>query len=237
MIPYSANGVTALILAGGKGVRIQSVVSDRQKVMADVHGRPFITFILDRLAASGFKKVIFCTGHLGAEMEKALGCHYNGLELQFSRESKPLGTGGAVRNALPMIDTDPVLVMNGDSYHEVDLPSFIHHHQDNNSAFTMALTHVPDVSRYGQVALGGNSRLINFQEKETGESQGWINAGIYLINPVLIETIPEGQAMSLEKDIFPNWLTQPCYGYKGSGRFLDIGTPDSYHQAESLITH
>jgi D-glycero-alpha-D-manno-heptose 1-phosphate guanylyltransferase len=112
----SPSEVTAAVLAGGLGTRLRSVVDDRPKVLAQVHARPFLMFLLDQLAAADFRSVVLCTGYLGEQIQRTFGETYKCLRILYSQEPKPLGTGGALRFALPQITSDPVLVLNGDSF-------------------------------------------------------------------------------------------------------------------------
>ena len=173
--------LTAVILAGGLGTRLRSVVADRPKVLAEVCGRPFITFLLDILAASGVAEVVLATGHLAEQIEDCLGSTYKGMALRYSREHERLGTGGAVRLGLPKISNDLVLVMNGDSFCEIDLKAFIANHQSSSFQVSMAVRQVEDTARYGRVEFDEEKRVLSFAEKVSGfGGAGWINAGMYL---------------------------------------------------------
>ncbi len=229
-------GVTAAILAGGMGTRLRSVVSDRPKVLAEVAGRPFLGFLLDQLAAAGVGRAVLCTGYLGENVCTEFGESYGNLHLQYSRESSPLGTGGGLRLALPLFESDFVLVMNGDSYCDVDLSAFWAWHYDRHGSASMVLAEVPDTARYGSVCTDDDGQILSFEEKGGREGPGWINAGIYLLARRLVMTIPVGRSVSLEREAFPGWVGRGLYGYRSDGRFLDIGTPESYATAEQVLT-
>ncbi len=227
--------VTAAILAGGLGTRLRAVVADRPKVLANVNGRPMLAHLLDQLARSGIKQVVLCTGHMGDRVRAVLGDSYAGLRLSYSQESCALGTAGALRLALPLFESESVLVMNGDSLCTVDLSDLWLRHQAMRVAGTIVLTESPDTSRYGSVRVDREGLIVSFDEKQGREAAGWINAGVYLLNRGLIGTIPVGGQCSLERHMFPAWIAQRLYGYKFTGQFLDIGTPESFALADRLV--
>ena len=232
-------GVTAAILAGGLGTRLRSVVADGPKVLAEVRGRPFLAYLLRQLVATGVRYVVLCTGYLGEQVQATFGDSYGPLRLVYSQESSPLGTAGAIRLALPLFKpglneaniSDSVLVMNGDSFCEANLRAFWAWHCARGADATLLLTHVPDTKRYGRVLVDDDGFVLNFDEKGHKGGPGWINAGIYLLNHRLLLTIPASGAVSLEREMFPDWIGRGLYGYRSQGRFLDIGTPESYAEA------
>lgn len=228
-------GMTAAILAGGLGTRLRSAVADRPKVLAEVRGRPFLAYLLDQLADAGVRNVALCTGYLGEQVQALFGDSYGGLRLVYSQESSPLGTAGALRLGLPLFKSDPVLVMNGDSFCDADLRVFWAWHQVRDANATLFLTEVPNTGRYGQVYVDANGLVLSFDEKNRSDGPGWINAGIYLINRNLLLTIPAGRAVSLEQDMFPAWIGRGLHGYQGKGRFIDIGTPETYKTTEQFF--
>ena len=229
------SSVTAAILAGGLGTRLRSVVADRPKVLADVGGRPFLAYLLDRLAAAGLTRVVLCTGHMGDRVEAAFGETHGPLYLVYSREPELLGTAGALRLALPLFESDSILVMNGDSYCEADLQGLYAWHSQKQAEATLLLTHLTNAERYGRVSLAADGRLLNFEEKARAAGPGWINAGVYVFMRDLLRTIPRGKAVSLEREVLPAWVSRRMYGRGTRGRFLDIGTPQSYSLAEELL--
>ncbi len=233
--------VTALILAGGLGSRLRTIAADHPKVLAPVAGRPFLTYLLDQLIATGFRHVVLCTGYKGKQVKKTFGNNYNNLAIQYSQEPEPLGTGGALRFALPMIHTKSVLVFNGDSYVKSKLQEFLVWYFEKKPLAALLLARLSDTRRYGQVEFDTNVRVISFEEKGARLGLGWINAGVYLFNRSLIESIPDGKPISLELDIFPSLIAKGLYGFRCEDAFIDIGTPESYAEAEvffkKLDTH
>lgn len=223
--------VTAVILAGGLGTRLRPVVADRPKALAEIGQRAFLALLLDQLSNAGVRDIVLSTGHGGKQIRETFGESYGNVHLIYSQESSPLGTGGALRLALPLCKSNPVLVLNGDSYCEADLKSFYAWHFARGASGTLLLTQVTDTKRYGHVELDTEGAVVRFDEKAGERGSGWISAGIYLLSCRLLLTIPEGHAVSLELEIFPSWIGRGLYGYQTEGRFLDIGTPEDYRKA------
>ncbi len=237
--------MTVAILAGGLGTRLRPVVSDRPKVLAQVHGKYFLTFLLDYLTNAGLWYLSLskiCTGHLGEQIQVAFGDRYDHLRLVYSQESSPLGTAGALRLALPLFRSDSVLVMNGDSICQTDFVAFEEWHRERNAEASLLLIKVPDVRRFGQVLVDKEGRVLRFEEKNDKAGSGWINSGVYIIDRKLIKKIPKGvrstelTPKSLEKEIFPSWIGKQFYGFQSDGRFIDIGTPESYSEADHFFS-
>ncbi len=231
---YLSNA-TAVILAGGLGTRLRSAVSDRPKVLAEVGGRPFIEYLLDQLVLEGVKSVVLCTGYLGDQVQNRLGTNYQAMALGYSREPQPLGTGGALRLALPMLDTDPVLVMNGDSYCNSRLDGFATWHASRRAPATILLAEIDDTRRYGRVRVDDEGCVLSFSEKTNDTSPGLVNAGIYLLSRALIGSILFGLAVSLEREVFPEWIGRGLRGFRSRGRLWDIGVPESYARADAEL--
>jgi D-glycero-alpha-D-manno-heptose 1-phosphate guanylyltransferase len=227
--------ITAAILAGGMGTRLRPVVTDRPKVLAEVNGRYFIQNLLDQLISVGFKRVVLCTGYMAEAVHEALGDRCDGADLLYSAEPQPLGTGGSLRLALPLLASEPVLVMNGDSYCDVDLKLFLEHHQTCNAAVSLAVARISDTARFGLVELGQDNTVMRFTEKTGRQEAGFINAGLYLVNRSVIEAIPPATNVSLERDVFPALIEKGLYGFPHVSRFIDIGIPDDYYSASSFF--
>jgi NDP-sugar pyrophosphorylase family protein len=214
--------ITAAILVGGQGTRLRAVIPDRQKVVAPVAGRPFLYRLLDQIADAGITCVVLCAGYK-AEQVQTIGATYRGLTLRYSIEREPLGTAGALRHAGL---TAPVLVMNGDSYCDVNLKLLTRPN-------TIVVREVPDTSASGRVEFDAEYRITRFAEKgQTGP--GWINAGIYYLNQAFLDSIPAGPC-SIERDVFPAWVGRGLWAMPTRGRFLDIGTPESYAAAQGFF--
>ncbi len=227
--------ITAAILVGGFGTRLQKVISDKPKALACVSGKPFLAYLLDQLASAEIHRVVLCTGHMGNEVRACFGDSYCSLSVIYSNESYPLGTGGALRLALPHLSSDIVLVMNGDSYIDADLRAFVDWFSENNSDAALLLTRVSDTARFGAVRINKDKSIASFREKSENSGSGWINAGIYLIRKSLIASIPEGIFYSLERQFFPSLVNKGLFGFCCKRRFIDIGTAESYAAAEGFF--
>jgi len=227
--------VSAAILAGGLGTRLRGVVADRPKVLAPVAGRPFLAHLLDQLRRAGLRQTTLLTGHAADQVRTAIGSTFADMAIAYSAEPEPLGTAGALRHALPHLRERTILLLNGDSYCEVDLAGLVAFHEESGGQATLTLTQVADISRYGRVGIGDRRRLLGFDEKSGARESGWINAGVYVLNREIIERIPVGQAVSLERDVLPDLVAaRTAFGFPG-GRFIDIGTPESYAEAEAFF--
>ncbi|MBN1127845.1 MAG: nucleotidyltransferase family protein [Chitinispirillaceae bacterium] len=235
MTSLRMSDITAVILVGGQGTRLRSVVADRPKVLADVGGRPFVTRLFDQMQGAGINRVVLCTGYRGEQVRETLGSVHGTLCIDYSPEDRPLGTAGAVRNALSRIPSDHALVVNGDSFCAVDLPALVGWHAAKDATASIVLTTVSDTARYGRVDTDANGAIVRFHEKGPA-GPGLMNAGMYLMATSRIGSIPADRALSLEKDIFPQWIAGGLHGYAGGGRFIDIGIPEDYARAERFFT-
>ncbi|MBE9531412.1 MAG: nucleotidyltransferase family protein [Proteobacteria bacterium] len=231
--------ITAVILAGGKGTRLRSAVSDRPKVMAHVLGRPFISYLLDQLSKAGLARVVLSTGYKAEMVSEELGESYGKMTLSYSVEDTPLGTGGGLRCALDLLESDFILVLNGDSFSAFDLGEFLKWFSLDGRDAAIALAKVPDVSRYGGVELNNDGAITSFVEKGAETTgAGLINAGVYLLKRSLIAEIKDGVPFSLERELFPSLINdgERLWGFPFEGEFIDIGTPESYANAESFFS-
>ena len=235
MIEPAAN-LRAFVLCGGLGTRLRMVLSDRPKSMALVAGVPFLELLLRQLKAQGFREVVLGTGYRGEQIET----HFRdgaalGLAIHYSREPEPLGTGGALKLAEALL-SDPVLVLNGDSYIDWDLAATQAFFAQKRARLVMTLQAMPDVSRYGSVTLDAEQRVIAFVEKGSRAGAGLINGGVYLLEKAILTSLPAGKMISLERDVFPQLLPEGrIYGNTSRGLFVDIGVPADLEQAQTLL--
>ena len=225
----------AVLLVGGLGTRLRSVVPAAPKPLASLGSESFLALLVRQLSSQGFRRLVMCTGHLADQIENEFG---NGsmlnVQVQYSREPTPLGTGGTVKFAQAYLrDVPDFLVMNGDSFVEADFHQLLRFHRTHRSLVTMAVVEVTDASRYGTVKLEGHNRISGFSEKTGKPIPGVVNAGVYVFNRAIFEHIPEGPA-SLEKTVFPRLLDRGVYALKQDGMFIDIGTPEDFARARSL---
>jgi D-glycero-alpha-D-manno-heptose 1-phosphate guanylyltransferase len=222
----------AIILAGGFGTRLQHILPDLPKPMANVNGKPFLDYLLDRLIAYRFTHVILSTGYLHEKIEHHYGSQYRQLRLAYARERKPLATGGAVAFALSKCRTDHVFVLNGDTLFSIDMDDFSSFYRQKQTAFAMALREVADVARYGSVETDPENRIVRFREKNQQSGKGFINGGVYLMNRNLLDGW-DGQPFSFEKDFLEKqYPTQLFHAKPYSAYFIDIGVPEDYARAE-----
>jgi NDP-sugar pyrophosphorylase family protein len=229
--------ITAVILAGGLGTRLRSEVADRPKVLAEVAGQPFIERIFQQLEGFGITKVVLCVGYMADKIEELYGSSYGSLSLSYSHENTLLGTAGAVRFALKAVNTKYVLVLNGDSFCDFELDSFEDSLVERDAEAAVVLTKVDDTARYGSVVIDESGAITSFIEKSGAAGAGLINAGVYLLKRSIVAEIPVGRVLSIEKDVFPSWIGRRFYGFVSDSRvFIDIGTPQSFHTAQTIFT-
>ncbi|WP_341895238.1 sugar phosphate nucleotidyltransferase [Ferrovibrio terrae] len=237
-MPTLLTDTDCVVLAGGFGTRLRSVIGEHQKVAANVDGKPFIGRLLHWLIAYGARRVILAVGYQSEDVAAATAPFSDQLELVLSREDQPLGTAGALRLAVNNVRTSTLLVLNGDSFFNADLAALYALHAANNGVITMALAYAPDGRRFGEVNLDSDGRVLSFREKPQSEPAGAIvNAGIYFVSRDFLASLPERNGtMSLEKDVLPGLcLTGRLYGLAGKGRLVDIGTPESYQSAGEIL--
>lgn len=226
---------TAVILAGGFGTRLQSVIKEIPKPMAPVAEKPFLEFQLRYLKHYGIKNIVFSTGHLSEKIREYFGSEFQGLKISYSHEESPLGTGGGIRQAMENISDEEVLVLNGDSFFDIDLANFHELHSSFSSECSIALRKVKNASRYGTIEIDSNDRICSFREKSGLELEGLINGGVYIINrDLFLKTTPSGINFSIEKDFFEKQLERLIIkGFEFDGYFIDIGIPEDYNKAQN----
>jgi len=221
------SALDAVILCGGKGLRLRPVTGKRQKVLAEVAGEPFLRFLVEHLAARGLARFILCAGYRAADVAataERLAAEL-GVEIAVSREPKPLGTAGALRHALKLIRSDAVFVANGDTLCEVEPAAMLAQHRRRRSLATLALVPAGPRRDGGFVRLDGRGRVLAFAEREYDAAHSFFNAGFYLFQRRAIERIPVGKKLSLEQDLFPGLVRERLHGFVIPGPIFDIGTP------------
>jgi D-glycero-alpha-D-manno-heptose 1-phosphate guanylyltransferase len=217
----------AVILAGGLGTRLQSVISDLPKPMAPVGGKPFLEYLIAQLASWGIRDIILSVGYKADLIESHFGDGKRcGVKIRYSREEEPLGTGGALKKAMLVLDANNVLVLNGDSFTDLELDDFNRFHQSHNGIVSMALVGLSDTSRYGKVELGPYGTVSAFREKED-RGPGLINSGYYLVRKGILSFM-RNDSFSLEREIFPLLMPTSLHGKVYHSFFVDIGTPEDY---------
>jgi D-glycero-alpha-D-manno-heptose 1-phosphate guanylyltransferase len=225
----------AIVLAGGLGTRLRSVVDDVPKPMALVQGRPFLAFVLDQLVETGFHTAILAVGYRHEAIRSYFGENYRGLALLYSVESEPLGTGGAIRLACVQLAARDVFVLNGDTYLELDYRAMLDAHVNAAAQLSLAICQVPDVARYGALQIS-EGVVRGFREKGRA-GPGWINGGVYVLGPELRHRLPERGAFSFELELLvPELQSIGPLAFPTTGLFIDIGIPEDYLRAQQVFS-
>jgi NDP-sugar pyrophosphorylase family protein len=229
-------GTKAVLLVGGLGTRLRAVIPSTPKPLARVGNRPFLELLVRQLVGQGLRHLIMCTGYLAEQIEGEFGDGSDlGASIEYSREPQSLGTAGALKFAQGFLQGAPeLLVMNGDSFLELDLCEFMRFHHAHSGLATMAVVRVENAGRYGTVQADSSNRVTRFLEKTGDTSPGLINAGIYIFKPAILDYIPAGP-VSLEREVFPRILDHGMYAAIQRGMFIDIGTPSDYTDAQNLF--
>lgn len=238
----SLTGIDVAVLAGGLGTRIRSVLGDVPKVLAPVNGRPFLDHLLDWLSGFGVRRIVLCLGHraepvlahIAARVERDAA---TGLEVIGLVEPEPLGTAGAIRFARPRLLSEPVLVMNGDTFLDADLSGFMAHHRGAGADLSILCAAVPSVARFGRVEIDARGYIARFAEKDPGaEHPGFINGGLYLFSQGALDDLMRRPGPSLERDVFQRLPPGSIRAETVHARFIDIGTPESLAAAAQILS-
>jgi NDP-sugar pyrophosphorylase family protein len=225
----------AVLLAGGLGTRLRSAVPSLPKTLASVGDRPFLELLVRQLGNQEIRELVMCTGYLAEQIQEVFqdGSEF-GATIEYSKETVPLGTAGALKLAQRYVQNESeFLVINGDTFLEIDFSEFIVSHRKHGSVATMAVVPVENSSRYGTVQVGAEGRILGFLEKTGQNAPGIINAGVYVFSSAALALIPQGP-VSLEHDVFPLLVEQGFYAIEQRGMFIDIGTPDDYARAKKM---
>lgn len=215
----------AIVLAGGFGTRLKEVVSDVPKPMAPVNGKPFLEYLLKDLSKKGIKHAILAVGYKKEIIKEYFKNRYENIEITYSEELTPLGTGGAIKKALKLAKEEDVFIVNGDTFFDIDLKGMKEFYTEKKSTLTVAVKEMENFDRYGSLVIKEN-RIIEFEEKKKKDS-GKINGGIYLIKKDLLDRI-EKENFSFEKEILEAKKVEK-YSYESKGYFIDIGIPEDYY--------
>jgi NDP-sugar pyrophosphorylase family protein len=228
-----------LVIAGGLGTRIQSALGDTPKLLAPIGGRPYLAYLLDWLRRFGARRIVLGLGYRAQAVVDYLDCNkssYDDLTVVTVTEPRPLGTAGAIRFARSNLRTDPVLVMNGDSFADADLCAFVDHHRRAQAKATLLCVEVDDAGRYGRIELDDKGRIRGFIEKDPNfHGRSAVSAGVYMFSAALLDQIAAGDAVSLEHDVFGRAPSGSLAAFAGRFAFIDIGTPESLKLAERVL--
>jgi D-glycero-alpha-D-manno-heptose 1-phosphate guanylyltransferase len=228
----SGDGGEAIILAGGFGTRLRTVVNDLPKCMAPVAGKPFLHFVIQHLLQQGVDHFIFSLGYLSEPIEQFLAVNYPSLKYQLSIEAEPLGTGGAIQLASKKATKKNVVVLNGDTLFAIDVQQLLKLHESKQAACTLCLKPMKNFDRYGVVALNDQDMVVSFKEKQF-YSEGYINGGVYALDVAMFlqEGLPE--KFSFEKDYLEKKVDEnKLSGIVQDKYFIDIGIPEDYERAQ-----
>jgi D-glycero-alpha-D-manno-heptose 1-phosphate guanylyltransferase len=227
----------AIILAGGFGTRLREAVPDLPKPLAPIQGVPFLSILLRQLAEQGVQHVVLSVGYKAEMIRAAMGTYHAGISLSYVVEDEPLGTGGGIRLALEAVEGDHALVLNGDTYLTLNLSRMEALWHDHRQP-VMVGREVPDTARYGRLRTlqrEGQEYVIGFLEKGAS-GPGLINAGAYLLPRDLLAAFPAGKAFSFEQDYLAHAVMEsPMLLARAEGLFIDIGVPEDYARAQSLL--
>jgi len=218
----------ALILAGGLGIRLRGIVEDKPKSMAPIGDMPFLEHLILQLKRYRLEDIVLCIGYLGEQVQGYFGDGSRwDVHISYSWEKEQRGTGGAVKLAERLVKDQNFLVMNGDSFLDIDLNKLIDHHLKKDALATMALVEIEDPARYGAVEINEKGEIVSFVEKGQSSGSKLINGGIYVLNRKVFDHIPKGK-VSLEKEVFHKLIGKGFYGMNVEGFFIDIGVPEDY---------
>jgi len=223
----------AVILVGGQGTRLRPLTDRTRKDMLPLVDRPLLAYTFEHLAGHGVERSIVSCGYLPDQIEAVFGGQHDGMALEYAVEDEPLGTGGAIGFAGRELDGS-FFALNGDSLREADLGEMVAFHRSTGAKATILLTPVADPSRYGLVRTAADGRVATFLEKPRPEEidTDLINAGLYVLEPEVLDLVPEGRAVSIEREVFPTLAAEgSVFGIALPGYWLDVGTPESYLQA------
>ena len=225
---------TAIILAGGMGTRLKTIISDLPKPMAPIMNVPFLTYQLNYLKHFGIKKVIFSVGYLSEKIIAHYNQSFENISIEYSIEKNPLGTGGGIRMAMSNLNEDLVLILNGDSFFDLNLEQFYNLHLEQKSDFSLALRYVNNSERYGNIEFNSSHQITSFIEKNQLNQSGYINAGVYILSKKLyLQNTKPDINFSIEKDFFEKQLNQLIIkGFEFKDYFIDIGIPEDYLKAQ-----
>ncbi len=230
---------SAIILAGGLGTRLRSVVPDLPKPMAPINGRPFLEYQIRYWISQGVNHFVISVGYRYQVIIDFFGAKFEGAIIDYVVEKSPLGTGGGLLLASKKIShQENFLLLNGDTYFDIDLKDLTKFSQENNADWSFSLFRSSDVNRYLGMNISRNGEISSFHSN-SNSSEKFVNGGVYLVNPRVFSSIPFSleDKVSLEEDIFPAAMAlgQRFFGKEYMNNFIDIGVPDDYFRASAVL--
>ncbi len=225
----------AVLLVGGEGTRLRPLTETIPKPLVPLVDRPSLDHVLDHLARHGVREVVLSSSYLESTFHAFIEARRGDPRITWITETEPLGTGGAILNALEVLGDEPFLALNGDILTDLDLGAMVERHRERGAAATIALTHVEDARPYGLVLTDADGRVLEFREKPTEPVPGDVNAGTYVLDPPALRAFPVGAPVSIEREIFPRLIAEglPVYGFLSEAYWLDLGTPAQYLRAHA----
>jgi len=230
--------IDVAILCGGLGKRLRTETKGGQKTMVSVDDQPFLDILLKYLSNQGFTRAVLCTGYHAEDVEEYYAKKDLGIEIAFSREKEPLGTGGAVKNAAKVIKSDSFFVLNGDCFCALKYQGFVDFHFEKGSMLSLVLSRLEDRKDFGTINVDDDGNILSFREKIEAvdpDEEVYVNTGIYCFNKEAVSFMPEEDRFSLELDYFPKVIGKKFYGYRTDDQFIDIGTPDRLKIAQEFL--
>lgn len=225
----------AIILAGGEGTRIKAIEPNLPKSLIEVNGKPFLYYLISQLQNQGWKHIVLALGNKSSQIVDYTKKFFSDSGIQFSIEEKPLGTGGAIKKALSLCKNENILVLNGDTFLEIDLPNFLKFHENNHADISIAVKKIENGSRFGEVVFSSDKRINNFIEKKESIEPKWINAGAYIISKKLFNQYEfTANTFSFEKDVLEKYISKlRLMAFPVEGYFIDIGIPEDLTKARN----
>ncbi|HXF71758.1 MAG TPA: NDP-sugar synthase [Actinomycetota bacterium] len=223
----------AVVLVGGEGTRLRPLTETIPKPLVPLVDRPSLDHVLDHLAAHGVHEAILSSSYLEEQFRAFIDARRGDPSIVWITEEEPLGTGGAIVNALDHLGDEPFLALNGDILTDLDLAAMRAFHEERGAEATIALQRVEDARPFGLVVTGPDGRVREFREKPREAVPGDVNAGTYLLDPAVLRRFPRGRPLSIEREVFPALIEEGrrVYGFPAEAYWLDLGTPEKYLQA------
>lgn len=224
-----------LVLCGGLGTRLRSVTGETPKALAQVQGEPFLDFLIRYLIKQGACRIILCAGYKAEAFKEYYQKKHQNIDIQMSIEKEPLGTGGALKYAQPLIKHDIVFGLNGDCFTPVNYQQLLAQHQTYQALATLVGVRVENNKDFGTIETNQRSEITAFKEKISTTGISYINAGVYCFQREVFSMMPEGK-FSVEYDFFPRLIHQKFFCHKVDAPFIDIGTPERFEWAKQHLS-
>jgi D-glycero-alpha-D-manno-heptose 1-phosphate guanylyltransferase len=230
------NSFDVVILCGGLGQRLRPVTGSRTpKVLASVQGIPFLDILLMNMKDQGFQRVILCAGYRAAEIQEYYQKKEMGLDIVFSLEKNPLGTGGAIKKAKSKIKSSVFFALNGDCFCPISFRDFLFFHKKKKALASLVLSQAKEKKDFGSVQIDRSGRIKDFTEKSLTADSAYMSAGIYCFNRGVFDLMPFKRSFSIENDFFPSLVNKNFFGFVTRESFIDIGTPQRYRLAQKKL--